>query len=208
MLENQVLPAIIAQNQEELDRMLTRIMFANNIMLDLMDGEFVDSISLDFPMKLPYGKNYQLHMMTNDPLNRINNIPQQINTIIFHIETLDDIERAIKRVRNDKYKIFIALNPKTPLKILKPYVEIIDGALIMTVTPGQYGAQFLPKQLEKVRKLREISNTLNIEVDGGMTDKTIGLAISAGANMIASGSFIMKSSNPKESYDKLRMFFK
>jgi ribulose-phosphate 3-epimerase len=208
MLENQVLPAIIAQNQEELDRMLTRIMFANNIMLDLMDGEFVDSISLDFPMKLPYGKNYQLHMMTNDPLNRINNIPQQINTIILHIETLDDIERAIKRVRNDKYKIFIALNPKTPLKILKPYVEIIDGALIMTVTPGQYGAQFLPKQLEKVRKLREISNTLNIEVDGGMTDKTIGLAISAGANMIASGSFIMKSSNPKESYDKLRMFFK
>jgi len=208
MLENQVLPAIIAQNQEELDRMLTRIMFANNIMLDLMDGEFVDSISLDFPMKLPYGKNYQLHMMTNDPLNRINNIPQQINTIILHIETLDDIERAIKRVRNDKYKIFIALNPKTPLKILKPYVEIIDGALIMTVTPGQYGAQFLPKQLEKVRKLREISNTLNIEVDGGMTDKTIGLAISAGANMIASGSFIMKSSNPKESYDKLRIFFK
>jgi len=208
MLENQVLPAIIAQNQEELDRMLTRIMFANNIMLDLMDGEFVDSISLDFPMKLPYGKNYQLHMMTNDPLNRINNIPQQINTIILHIETLDDIERAIKRVRNDKYKIFIALNPKTPLKILKPYVEIIDGALIMTVTPGQYGAQFLPKQLEKVRKLREISNNLNIEVDGGMTDKTIGLAISAGANMIASGSFIMKSSNPKESYDILRMFFK
>ena len=208
MLENQVLPAIIAQNQEELDRMLTRIMFANNIMLDLMDGEFVDYISLDFPMKLPYGKNYQLHMMTNDPLNRINNIPQQINTIILHIETLDDIERAIKRVRNGKYKIFIALNPKTPLKILKPYVEIIDGALIMTVTPGQYGAQFLPKQLEKVRKLREISNTLNIEVDGGMTDKTIGLAISAGANMIASGSFIMKSSNPKESYDKLRMFFK
>ena len=208
MLENQVLPAIIAQNQEELDRMLTRIMFANNIMLDLMDGEFVDSISLDFPMKLPYGKNYQLHMMTNDPLNRINNIPQQINTIILHIETLDDIERAIKKVKNDKYKIFIALNPKTPLKILKPYVEIIDGALIMTVTPGQYGAQFLPKQLEKVRKLREISNTLNIEVDGGMTDKTIGLAISAGANMIASGSFIMKSSNPKESYDKLRMFFK
>ena len=208
MLENQVLPAIIAQNQEELDRMLTRIMFANNIMLDLMDGEFVDSISLDFPMKLPYGKNYQLHMMTNDPLNRINNIPPQINTIILHIETLDNIERAIKRVRNDKYKIFIALNPKTPLKILKPYVDIIDGALIMTVTPGQYGAQFLPKQLEKVRKLREISNTLNIEVDGGMTDKTIGLAISAGANMVASGSFIMKSSNPKESYDKLRMFFK
>jgi ribulose-phosphate 3-epimerase len=208
MLENQVLPAIIAQNQEELDRMLTRIMFANNIMLDLMDGEFVDSISLDFPMKLPYGKNYQLHMMTNDPLNRINNIPQQINTIILHIETLDDIERAIKKVKNDKYKIFIALNPKTPLKILKPYVEIIDGALIMTVTPGQYGAQFLPKQLEKVRKLREISNTLNIEVDGGMTDKTIGLAISAGANMVASGSFIMKSSNPKEAYDKLRMFFK
>lgn len=208
MLENQVLPAIIAQNQEELDRMLTRIMFANNIMLDLMDGEFVDSISLDFPMKLPYGKNYQLHMMTNDPLNRINNIPQQIKTIILHIETLDDIEKAIKMVRNDKYKIFIALNPKTPLKILKPYVEIIDGALIMTVTPGQYGAKFLPKQLEKVRKLREISNTLNIEVDGGMTDKTIGLAISAGANMIASGSFIMKSSDPKESYDKLRMFFK
>jgi ribulose-phosphate 3-epimerase len=77
----------------------------------------------------------------------------------------------------------------------------------MSVNPGQYGAQFLPDQLEKVRQLRAKSKTLNIEVDGGMTDRTIGLAIAAGANMIASGSFIIKSKDPEAAFNILKIFF-
>ncbi|TRO50771.1 hypothetical protein E2P71_10000, partial [Candidatus Bathyarchaeota archaeon] len=187
---NQVLPAIIAQNQQELDGMLEKIPFAENIMLDLMDGKFVAASSLDFPMKLPEGPRYQLHIMAVDPLERIKKLPPEIDTIILHAETLEDIGEAVEEAEKHNLHLFIALNPNTPVVSLDEYLDVLDGVLIMSVNPGQYGAQFLPDQLAKVRWLRGKAAKLNVEVDGGMTDKTIGLAIAAGANMIASGSFI------------------
>lgn len=205
--KNQILPAIIAQNQNELTTMLKKIPFAENIMLDLMDGKFVASSSLDFPMRLPEGQEYQLHMMAVDPLELIKNLPPQVDTVIMHAEALDNIDEAIEATAKQGLKLFIALNPQTPVTAVEPYLEKLNGVLIMSVNPGQYGAKFLPEQLAKVRALREKSNKINIEVDGGMSDKTIGLAVAAGANMIASGSFIMKSQDPESAYNILHMFF-
>ena len=203
---NEILPAIIAQNQTELDQMLEKITFAENIMLDFMDGKLVNASSLNFKMKLPDGPRYQLHMMAVDPLEKIQQIPPQVDTVGLHIETLDNIEEAIKHVKQRNLNVFIALNPETPVSLVEPHLHSLDGVLIMTVNPGKYGAQFLPEQLQKVRSLREKSSEINIEVDGGMSDKTIGLAMAAGANMIASGSFIMKSKSPEAAYNLLKMF--
>ena len=205
--QNQILPAIIAQNQKELDEMLKRIPFAENIMLDLMDGKFVGSTSLDFPMKLPGGPRYQLHLMAVDPIKRIQEMPPQIDTVIVHAETLENISLAIRLKKAKKLNLFIALNPETPISIVEPYLDQLDGVLIMSVKPGKYGARFLPDQLKKVRQLREKSEDINLEVDGGMKDSTIGLAVAAGANMIASGSFIMKSRDPEAAYNILKRFF-
>ena len=205
--KNEILPAIIAQNQTELDQMLGKIPFAENVMLDLMDGKFVTTSSLDFKMKLPDGPRYQLHMMSVNPLERLKEIPPQVDTFILHAETLDSIEDAIKAAKLLNLSLFIALNPATPVSVVEPYLQSLDGILIMSVNPGQYGAQFLPDQLQKLRDLREKSKTINLEIDGGMNDKTVGLAVAAGANMIASGSFIMKSKNPEAAYNILKMFF-
>lgn len=206
--QNQVLPAIIAQSQKELDQMLQLIPFADNIMLDLMDGKFVDASSLDFKMKLPAGHRYQLHIMAEDPIERIQSLPSRVDTVILHAEALDDIGEAIEEAENLEIKLMIALNPETPISEVEPFLEDLNGVLIMSVNPGQYGAKFLPEQLEKVRSLRKISKEINIEVDGGMTEKTTGLAVAAGANMIASGSFIMKSIDPEAAYNLLNAFFK
>ncbi|TFH18988.1 hypothetical protein E4H04_01585 [Candidatus Bathyarchaeota archaeon] len=205
--QNEVLPAIIAQNQQELDQMLEKVPFAENIMLDLMDGKFVGASSLDFPLKLPEGPRYQLHIMAVNPLERIKQLPPQVDTVILHEETLKDISEAVVEAKKLSLSLFIALNPDTPASVFDQYLGALDGVLIMSVNPGQYGAQFLPDQLEKVRQLRAKSKTLNIEVDGGMTDRTIGLAIAAGANMIASGSFIIKSKDPEAAFNILKIFF-
>ena len=98
--KNEILPAVIAQNQAELDQMLKQIPFAENIMLDLMDGKFVNASSLDFNMKLPDGPRYQLHMMAVNPLERIGEIPQQVDTVIIHAETLDSVDDAIKAAKH------------------------------------------------------------------------------------------------------------
>jgi ribulose-phosphate 3-epimerase len=144
--------------------------------------------------------------MAINPLERLKTIPEQVDTVILHIESLTDVKDAIKKTEKMGLKLFIALNPNTPIKVVEPYLDSIDGVLIMAVNPGQYGAEFLPEQLKKVRQLREKSPNLNIEVDGGMNDQTVGLAVASGANMIASGSFIMKSQNTEASYNILNFY--
>jgi ribulose-phosphate 3-epimerase len=86
-------------------------------------------------------------------------------------------------------------------------MDRLDGVLIMSVNPGQYGAKFLPEQLEKVRAVRAKSQTITIEVDGGMNHMTMGATVEAGANQIASGSYIMKSGDPEAAYESLKALF-
>ena len=204
-LNKEVLPAIIASNQAELDEMLDRVKdFAGNIMLDLMDGKLVQASSLDFSLKLPKGPRYQFHIMAVDPIPRMMDAPDEVDTVVLHAETLDEIGDAIEAAREKKVKLFIALNPETPVSVVEPYLDKLNGVLIMSVHPGQYGAKFLPEQLEKVREIRAKSETITIEVDGGMNDRTMRAAVDAGANQIASGSYIMKSGDPEAAYESLR----
>ncbi len=207
-LNKEVLPAIIASDQAGLDKMLDRVKdFAGNIMLDLMDGKLVQASSLDFPMRLPKGPRYQFHVMAVDPIQRLMDAPEEVDTVVLHAETLDKIGEAIEAAREKKVKLFIALNPETPVSVVEPYLDMLDGVLIMSVHPGQYGAKFLPEQLDKVREIRAKSEIITIEVDGGMNDKTMGAAVDAGANQIASGSYIMKSGDPETAYEALRALF-
>lgn len=206
--KNEILPAVIADDQRGLDEMLDRVKdFAENIMLDLMDGKFVKASSLDFSMTLPTGPRYQFHVMAVDPIERLMNAPTEIDTVVLHAETLDSIPDAILAAKKKDVNLFIAVNPDTSLDVVKPYLDELDGVLIMSVQPGQYGAKFLPEQLEKVKTIRSLSKSITIEVDGGMNDKTMGLAVSAGANQIASGSYIMKNSDPEAAYESLKALF-
>ena len=206
--KNEILPAVIASDQQGLDEMLDKVKsFAENIMLDLMDGKFVPASSLDFPMKLPKGPRYQFHVMAVDPIERMMTAPDEVDAVVLHAESLKSIYDAIQAAKKKGVKLFIALNPETSIDAIKPHLDELDGVLIMSVHPGQYGAKFLPEQLEKVKSIRVISKTISIEVDGGMNDKSMGKAVAAGANQIASGSFIMKNSNPEAAYNSLKALF-
>jgi pentose-5-phosphate-3-epimerase len=100
-LNTEVLPAIIASDQVGLDEMLDRVKdFAENIMLDLMDGKFVQATSLNFPMKLPKGPRYQFHVMAIDPIQRLKDAPDEVDTVVLHAETLGEICEAIKAARD------------------------------------------------------------------------------------------------------------
>ena len=74
----------------------------------------------------------------------------------------------------------------------------------MTVNPGFYGSPFLPEMLEKISELRKLKPSLDIEVDGGITDKTISLVDKAGANIFVSGSYIIKSYNIEQAINSLK----
>ena len=107
-------------------------------------------------------------------------------------------------IKSKKRKVGIALNPKTLVKKVVSYLNSVDMILVMTVNPGKYGSKFLPSMLKKVEELRRLKPSLNLEVDGGISDKTINFTIKARANSFVVGSYLQKSKNVKKDSERLR----
>ncbi|MCX6650007.1 MAG: ribulose-phosphate 3-epimerase [Candidatus Bathyarchaeota archaeon] len=190
-----VLPAIIAGNQEDLDDMLRRLKGnVEWVMLDFMDGSFVASTALMFDVRLQKGLRYEAHLMVKKPLDHLPKLKGKVETVIIHVES-DDFPQAIKKARSLGFEVAAAINPGTPLEKLEPSLKELDRVLVMTVEPGRYGAPFVPGALETVKKLRKIAPALPIEVDGAMNPENAKKARAAGANIFASGSYLMKSSD-------------
>jgi len=200
----EVLPAIMAGDQGQLDGRLDRVMgFAGHIMLDVMDGVFVPGRSLDFDYTLPTGPRYQAHLMVEDPLRRISRLVGKVETAIMHVEAVKDVPEAIKVTEDHGLGSFLAINPDTPVDAVAPHLSRLDGVLVMTVQPGRYGSRFLPRCLEKVEALRAMDGELVIEVDGGMNPETAAMAVEMGADVVAAGSYIVASDDPMKAYTRL-----
>ena len=201
-----VIPAIIAKNQEELNESVIKVQnYSQVIQLDFMDGIFVPNNSIDFDFKIP--KNnciIEAHLMVKNPLEWIVKNSYKVDMILAHYETLINPQKIIDVVRNEGEKIGFVLNPETPINNLSDYIEQLDQVLIMTVNPGFYGSSFIPEIVNKIAELRKIAPKLDIEVDGGITDKTIDIVNKAGANLFVSGSYILKSKNVKLAFEKLK----
>jgi len=208
-MKYKIIPAIIAKDQKELEEMIFKVdSYVDLIQLDVMDGKFVKNKSNFFGFSLPTrGINYEAHLMVENPGVWIEKYGNLVDTIIVHFESSDDLSRLINKIKAKKKKVGVALNPETSIEEIKPYLKKIDQVLIMMVHPGQYGARYLSKMEEKIKELREIYKG-DIEVDGGINDKTIVQVKKAGANLFCSGSYIMKSKKPAEAIRNLKKCLK
>ena len=204
--KKEIIPAIIAKTQDELDNLIDKLgVLVETAQLDIMDNRFVPNISLFFNFKLPKSSlKFEAHLMIEDPEIWIEKNYQKVDTILIHYESCNNPKKIIDEVKKRKKRVGFVLNPETPIKNILGFIDDIDQVLIMTVNPGFYGSPFLPEMLDKIRELRDIKPNIDIEVDGGITDKTIDLVNKVGANMFVSGSYIMKSDNVRKSIDNLK----
>ncbi|UCF49883.1 MAG: ribulose-phosphate 3-epimerase, partial [Thermoplasmatales archaeon] len=147
---------------------------------------------------------FEAHLMVEDPEDWIEKYGEKVDTILVHFESKYDSEKIIDIVKRKGKKFGFVLNPETSIDNISSFINDLDQVLIMTVNPGFYGSPFLPEMLEKIRRLREMKNTLDIEVDGGITDETIAFVDKAGANMFVSGSYIVKAENVSEAIGNLK----
>lgn len=209
-MKKMIIPAIIAKSQEEFENNINKVKnYVDVIQLDFMDGDFVPNTSIDFDFELPNSNCiFEAHLMIADPVKWINKHHEKVDTILAHFESCKNPKKVIDLVRRKNKKIGFVLNPETPLSAIEKYLDKIDQVLIMTVNPGFYGSPFLPEMLDKISDLRELKPKIDIEVDGGVTDKTIGLVDNAGANMFVSGSYIVKSDNVKQAVENLNKIIK
>jgi ribulose-phosphate 3-epimerase len=198
-----VIPAIIAETQYELTYRLQRVIdFSEVIMLDVMDGKFVEANSLNFEPELPKKLTYQLHLMVRNPHEYALRLRGKAGTVIIHLESLKR-PTELNNFRLLGFNIFIAMNPSTSVEDAFPYLDSVDGVLVMTVEPGRYGSPFLVKCLEKVTELKARMPKLVVEVDGGLNPKRAKMAKLHGAELFAVGSYIFNSSTPEKAFREL-----
>ena len=208
--EKIIIPAIIAKSQDELEKKIDLVKnFVNCIQLDVMDNKFVPNTSLFFDFNLPKTNClFEAHLMVQDPQEWIERNGNKVDTILVHFESKFNPKKIIDMVKKQAKKFGFVLNPETSIKELSSYINDLDQVLIMTVNPGFYGSPFLPEMLEKIQKLRAMKPTLDIEVDGGITDKTIQSVDQSGANMFVSGSYIVRSENVEKAIENLKNMLK
>ena len=177
-----IIPSIIANSQKEFDKRFEKVKSFSTFHLDIMDGKFVKNKSLQFNFKLPKNKKFEAHLMVKNPKTWIKKHGRKVNSIIVHYESMKGVTLS--------KKISLAINPKTSVNEILPYLSKIKKVLVMTVTPGKYGSKFLPSTLKKIKELK---SKVKIEVDGGMSPSTIKKVKKAGATKFVVGSYLQKN---------------
>lgn len=175
--------------------------------IDVMDGKFVKENNLekmrDYTLKIHSMTMTPLdvHLMVENPKNEFDYfIDQGADKITFHYEVYksnDDILNDIKYLIQNHVKVGIAINPDTDIEKVYEILPYVHSVLIMTVFPGKGGQDIIEATIEKIRSLKnyclENDLDLDIEADGGINDKNADKVVKAGANIIVSGSYILKS---------------
>ncbi len=200
-----IVPSLIAETQEELDILFSKVKdTAGLFQLDVMDGQFVPSRSLDFELRLPQGKwRFEAQLMVEDPVEWVEKNGESVDTVLAQIESVKNPENFLKLMQNRDKRVGFALRPETNIEEIKDYLNDIDQVLVMTVHPGYYGGKFLPEKLDKVRSLRDRMPDLDIEVDGGIKPDTIVKAHKAGANMFVCGSYLVQADTVEERMNRM-----
>jgi len=200
-----IIPSIIARSQQELDSRLKKIISLKPefIQLDVMDGSFVNTFSLDFDFKVPDKLKFEAHLMVRNPEPWFAHAHSKVHSVLVHYESQAHLQEFIAHAKGYKRKIGIAINPETDVENIVPYLHWIDKVLVMTVHPGKYGSSFLPETIDKIRELKKDKHTFKIQVDGGMNPKNIAACAEAGATEFVVGSYIQNAKDPKRAYHEL-----
>ena len=207
-----VAPSILSADFSRLEKEIKRVEVAGAdlIHIDIMDGHFVPNITIG-PVVVKHLRKVtklplDVHLMIKNPLDFVEAfIDAGSDMITVHIETLSQpkIKKLKKRLEAKGVKLGVSLNPDTRLEKIKGVLDTVDFILIMSVYPGFGGQKFIASVLPKIRKLRQLFGK-DISVDGGVNDKVAGKLINAGANILASGSYIFNSKVPKQAIERIK----
>ena len=189
------------------------------IHVDVMDGHFVPNLSMGpsvvRALRRVTGLPLDVHLMVTDPEEFLEPFVEAgADHVTFHVEANGDHQRMLEWLRERGVGRGIALSPGTRVERVLDLVSRVDMLLVMTVHPGFGGQKFLEENLEKVRRIRcqeEILRTngerglkIDVEVDGGIDDKTLFKSRQAGANIFVAGNFIFGCDDPENAVRRLR----
>ena len=207
-METIVSPSLLSADFLRLDKEIEMIneSDADWLHMDIMDGVFVPNISFGFPILEAVGKACKkpmdVHFMIVHPENYIQQTADTGATIMnVQYEACVHLHRTIQAIHNAGMKAGVTLNPSTPVNVLEDIICDVDIVQLMSVNPGFGGQRFIEHTIKKVQRLRQLIEKENskalIEVDGGVQQETAPRLVQAGTDILVSGSYVFKASDPK-----------
>lgn len=180
---------------------------ASFIHVDLMDGEYVSEKNFTIEEVIDDLKDttklLDIHLMTKNPLNYIKELVKlNVWCFTFHLDSTFEIDETIKFIKDNHIKVGIAISPNDDISIIDRYIGLIDYVLIMSVTPGMGGQEFIPEVLDKVRYLE--NKKVLVGIDGGINKDTIKYLKDYKIDNIISGSYICMSDDYNIAIESLK----
>ncbi|MBO6040082.1 MAG: ribulose-phosphate 3-epimerase [Oscillospiraceae bacterium] len=188
---------------------------ADYVHVDVMDGCFVPNISVGIPVLASLRKATDMfldvHLMIDRPVRYVERFCRAgADLVNVHAEadSLENNLEALRIIRANGKKSGVTLKPATPAEAVRPYLELVDLVLIMTVEPGFGGQSFMADMMDKVRAVRRMLDAVNpgcdVEVDGGVDPLTAPLCKAAGANVLVAGSAVFGRTDRAAAIEAIR----
>ncbi len=207
-----ITPSILNANFNDLAGEIRRIAEVSDLVhLDVMDNLFVPNFTFDFESASKIIRESVLpvdaHLMVLDA-DRLAPRYAEVGcmSVTLHVEATADISGTLKSIRREGARAGLAVKPGTEITDYAEFADLVDMFLIMTVEPGFGGQSFMQDMVPKIQRTRQIigSRPIWLQVDGGISEETIEIATSAGADTFVAGSAVFNSSDPAGMISKLR----
>lgn len=204
-----IAPSILAADFGKLEKdcKMVNSSLADWFHIDIMDGVFVPNISFGMPvLKAIQGiaeKPLDVHLMIVDPDRYVDTFADLGSAVLtVHYEACTHLHRTVQKIKSCGMKAGVALNPHTPIAVLEDIISNLDLVCLMSVNPGFGGQSFIEGTFNKVKSLKTLIKRkeaeVQIEIDGGVTDKNAEALISLGADVLVAGSHVFKAEDPKD----------
>ena len=203
-----IIPAVLSDDLADAQVKIELVdTIADWIQIDVMDGKFVDNVSVTLEEigTLDVNSHLEAHLMVDRPMQFIDPcVVSGFERIVFHVESKDDPSDVLHEMYAHGVERGIALSPETPLSAIEPYVPWVDVVLFLGVSPGFGGQEFKPAVVEKIREFKKDHSNVTISVDGGVNMETIPEIKDAGADIFVVGSGLFGAEDVHSRFESLQ----